>query len=221
LIFLSMVLLIGWIAISLDPNVDGRLDWAQSSGHSLLMEEMFVLFAAGIGATFSILFQVNRLVVCRTYDLRYDSTFWTRLVLGIVAGMLLAFLIPLDTTSELQKLTKPTLAMLGGFSVTVVYRILQRLVAAVEALVRGDTQDIIEAQSAVARSNAEAALADERIRLSSSLIRLRAMLESHEGLGEIQDSVDTLIRQCLQQDQAPTRGAASAPGRSAPDPLDG
>jgi hypothetical protein len=49
-----------------------------------------------------------------------------------------AALIPMGDAGELSK---PLLALLGGFSASVLYRILERLVQTVESLVRGETHE--------------------------------------------------------------------------------
>ena len=197
--FAALVFLIGWICISLSPHVDGTLDWSQESGFQLFLEESFILFAAGIGACFSILFQVNRFVVRGTYDPKYDSTYWTRLVLGIVAGMILALMIPLDTSGSLKTLTKPTLAILGGFSVTVVHRILTRLVAAVESLVKGDTSEIIESQIKASQAESDAAQTEDRMRLSTSLMSLREKVDSGQDKEDIKSKIDQILGEIMPQ----------------------
>jgi hypothetical protein len=193
----AFLFLIGWVFISLSPMIDGTLDWEHEKGIRLLLEELFILFAAGIGACFSILFQVNRFVVRGTYDPKYDSTYWTRLVLGLVAGMILAFMIPLNPSGSLKALTKPTLALLGGFSVTVVYRIMMRLVAAVESLVRGDTADIIEAQVKAAQAESDAAQTEDRMRLSTSLMGLREKIDSDQNKDDLKTTVDQILNQLM------------------------
>lgn len=181
MMLVAAIFLVAWIGISLSDQVDGTMDWANEHGLKLLLEELFILFAAGIGATFTILFQVNRFVINGTYDPKYDSTYWTRLVLGIVAGMILAFLIPLDSTGTLKEMTKPTLAMLGGFSVTVVHRILVRIVAAIESLVRGEARDMLAAREQMFKAKAEESKITARVKMASELMKLK------NQLGEVQD----------------------------------
>jgi hypothetical protein len=52
-----------------------------------------------------------------------------------MAGLILASLIPLDPAA-LNGLGKPTLSLLGGFSASLVYRILNLLVGMVEDIVK-------------------------------------------------------------------------------------
>lgn len=62
------------------------------------------------------------------------SSDWVRFNLGLIAGMVLAVLVPIDTGSKTFE--RPLLALLGGFSASVVYRILQRLVDTLESSCR-------------------------------------------------------------------------------------
>ena len=62
------------------------------------------------------------------------------------AGFTLSELIDVHSTPTIPgngDLTRPVLAMIGGFSATVVYRILSRLTETVEMLFQGDAVNII------------------------------------------------------------------------------
>lgn len=101
----------------------------------LLVVITFLLSAAGIGASFQALFTAQRYVEQACYEPRYDASYWIRIVLGLVAGLLLSVLIPVEVQSTSSgAFAKPVLALLGGFSATLVYRILQRLVDTVDGL---------------------------------------------------------------------------------------
>lgn len=123
------------------------------SGSTLLVILGFYMSAAGLGACFNSLFMAYSYVSQRTYDPRYDSSYWIRLALGVIAGLMLAQLIPIEG-SDLSKsgadLTKPLLALLGGFSASLVYTILDRLVDTLESLFRNGPKKIA-AVTAVAR----------------------------------------------------------------------
>ena len=95
----------------------------------------FLLSAAGIGGTFQALFTAQRYVADASYDPRFDGSYWILIALGLVAGLLLSVLVPVSMESaESPTLAKPVLALLGGFSSGLVYRILQRLVDTIESL---------------------------------------------------------------------------------------
>ena len=62
-------------------------EWLVLSGHVLLYNLLFLIAAAGLGASFQALFQANRYVVAGTFDPKYESSYWIRFVLGLIAGL--------------------------------------------------------------------------------------------------------------------------------------
>lgn len=139
MLIVVIVLLVAFVLLATSPDVNhGSGDIFTSSGLPLLLNELFLLTAGGLGAAFSSLFTASRYIKAGTYDPKHESTYWLRLILGLMAGLLLPALIPMGDAGELSK---PLLALLGGFSASVLYRILERLVQTVESLVRGETHD--------------------------------------------------------------------------------
>ena len=137
LMLAAILLTAMFVAISVSPvlnkeNMAGDLYTLMGQDHIVVMA--FLLSAAGIGAAFQALFTAQRYVASATYEPRYDSSYWIRIVLGFVSGLLLAVLIPLHLEGDSSMLAKPVLALLGGFSAGLVYRILQRMVDAVESM---------------------------------------------------------------------------------------
>lgn len=68
------------------------------------------------------------------FRLKFTSSYWTRFVLGLIAGLVLSELVPIGGEGW-KELTKPTLAILGGFSVDIVHKVLARIVNTVEILI--------------------------------------------------------------------------------------
>lgn len=179
--FLSVAV---FIASSLSAKVShDSKDVLDSSGLDLLVNEVFWLASAGVGASFAMLFQVNEFVVNRSYDSRYESSYWIKFLIGVIAGFILVALIPLDGleggaegANAAQALARPTLAMLGGFSASAVYRILTRLMNTVESLFRADPREeaALREQAAGARAAEDAALA--RLGMASRLVELRQQI---------------------------------------------
>jgi hypothetical protein len=95
----------------------------------------FRLTAAAVGACFANLFRAYRYVSAGTYDPKLDMSYWMRLILGLIAGYILAELISLDFDTMLGR---PLLAILGGFSASAVFKFLERLVQSVETIVSAD-----------------------------------------------------------------------------------
>jgi hypothetical protein len=121
------------------------------NGLALLEVLVFLMSAAGMGACFHALFVAHTYIGDGTYDPRYDSSYWTRIGLGVIAGLIMSQLIPIGPDAEAAAagvagagagdgapvMSKPILALLGGFSATMVYTVLERLVETVESLFKG------------------------------------------------------------------------------------
>ncbi|SPK71559.1 conserved membrane protein of unknown function [Cupriavidus taiwanensis] len=112
-----------------------------SSGRTLLFNMLFLLFCAGLGASFASLFQVHGYIARGTYDPKYDAAYAAQLILGVMSGLILVEMLPpqLFDSAGMRSFGKPALSMLGGFSATAVHRLLQRIVEIVETAVRGST----------------------------------------------------------------------------------
>jgi hypothetical protein len=136
LMVIAFISLIGFITIALSPDVSASGgDIFNSDGIPLLINMMFFVFSASLGACFSALFQANNYIVAGTFDPKYEPSYWIRLLVGIMAGLILASLIPIEP-SALNGLGHPTLSLLGGFSASLVYRILNLLVGVIEDIVK-------------------------------------------------------------------------------------
>ncbi len=183
LMALAALSMFGFGLVSLSENVDGSgFNLLQNSGLSLFLSEIFLLSAASIGASFANLFQAQRYIKDGTFDPKYESSYWVRYVLGLMAGTILALLIPVEALaggqgdSIIDQLGKPILALLGGFAAAAVYRILHRMVAALESLVSGDTHDQVAAEEQAAKSRLAERQTQDRMNLSLQLIALEEKL---------------------------------------------
>lgn len=67
-----------------------------SSGSTLLWNTLFLLFCAGLGASFATLFHAHRYVANSTYDPKFDASYGARLILGVIAGLILVEMLPAD-----------------------------------------------------------------------------------------------------------------------------
>ena len=210
----AIVFLIAVIATGLSPDVSiENIDrgFLQSDGTRLLWNTLFLLFCAGLGASFATLFQAHRYVAASTYDPKYDASYGARLILGVIAGLILVELLPahLFDQGSMHTFGKPALAMLGGFSATAVHRLLQRLVDALETLVRGDRA-----------ADADATLQTYRARAASE--RTQWQSEFAARLIDLQQSLDTaaspdVVRQRLAEF---TRAMLAAADPTAPPPAE-
>ena len=109
----------------------------------------------------------------RTFDPKYNSAYLARFVIGMVAGVILAFVVPSmlglsqksGVGADAIKLLSPAvIGILGGFSAEAVQQILQRFVEVLLSLVRGDNSTQVQAKADAQQS---AKFADVRDKLDA------------------------------------------------------
>ena len=187
-----LILLVAFILLASSDHVNQSSgDIFTSAGLDLLINELFFLAAGGLGAAFSALFTAYRYISEGTYDPKYESTYWLRFILGLMAGLLLAALVPLG--GEADTFTKPLLALLGGFSASVLYRILERLVSSVESLVRGDSRELRAAEREVIAARAREQAGLDRFELAGHLRRLEHQAREGTTPGDVADSLRGIL----------------------------
>ncbi|NVK41366.1 MAG: hypothetical protein HWE39_08985 [Oceanospirillaceae bacterium] len=216
----TILFLATFIATSTCEEVTGNVNVSVEHGKILFLNELFLLAAAGLGACFAALYQANRYIAEGTFDPKYEASYWIRIFMGVIAGLLLAVLLPLDSLTDLQmggsqafgadsdstgqgetakalNLAMPTLAMLGGFSATVVYRMLNRVVEALETLVRGDTRDILNAREQAAQARLAEQVTQSRMQLATRLVSLQQQLGAGTGAEEVSQKLSGLLEELL------------------------
>src|SRR5215813_12632261 len=109
----SMLFLLGFILIRVLPYINALLVAGNpAAGWPLLLEDLYYITAAGMGASFAVLYEVNRHTLQAAFDPIYEPVYWTRFALGLIAGLLLAELVPVDTSQAIyHAVSKPTLAL--------------------------------------------------------------------------------------------------------------
>lgn len=187
-------------------------DILTTHGASALVNEIFFLAAGGIGAAFAALFRAYVYIAEGTYDPKYESSYWIRFILGLMAGVLLPALVPLGTTSS--AVTRPALALVGGFSAALVYRILQRLVDVVGSIFQDGNQPLPQVADPLALPGGA-----ERLALVSELTKLGEQLKAGGASGGAAVAVQRLLKTLvpeqdgdlelgdLQPDQQPPQAA--------------
>ncbi len=213
----TIISLLALIGTSLSPRVNNEtmmLSMLQGSGWPQVERLAFLLAAAGVGGSFYALFKMSGYIKEGTFDMKYAATYWSRFVLGLVSGVLLSELfvvfiedIPVTantpTDSDAEPLTsapyliKPILAILGGFSANLVYRILNRLIDAVESLFKGSTDEQLshkQTESALANLATENRLRTES---ASNLLALKQQLMEHDVPQSILEEVDKTITRAM------------------------
>ena len=101
--------------------------------------------------------------------------------------------IPVSSGNSSTPVTRPLLALLGGFSAAVLYRILQRLVQMVEALAEGDSKPVQQARTEAVTSRALAQVGEERLALVGELVHLRDELKAGTSPEQTQATVEKLL----------------------------
>lgn len=156
-------------------------DLYEMHGTQLLLMLLFFLSAAGLGACFHALFTVYRYVSTCTYDPRHNASYWIRIGLGLIAGLVLTEIVPFDPESGMHVITRPLLALLGGFSASLFYRILARLVDTVESLFKGDAGDAAILRDQQVHSQASQEVERSRLSTAGQLVALRDELAKGAG----------------------------------------
>ena len=147
---ISLVTLLG-IALSGSVNAENVTKGLLNLyGYDLFVVEIFLAAAAGVGASLANLKILDRYISTCTYNERFDGSYWTRLVMGMISGILLSQVLygaiasttpqaPANSQNEiLVGLGPPVLAVLGGFSAELVHHILTRLINAVRNVFGND-----------------------------------------------------------------------------------
>ncbi len=201
LMLAAILSLIAFVLLSLSPDVNTRGGGIlESSGLPLLYNELFYLSAAGLGASFNALFTANRHITEGTFDPKYESSYWIRFALGLIAGIILAEIITLISDISFTGLAKPALAMVGGFSAAVVYRILNRLVETVDSLFRGETRDLIASSELAAKTRYEEQLSQSRLKTASNLMRLQQQLDSGANPEQLKQNLKRILGELMPAD---------------------
>lgn len=223
----TIISLVALILISLSPHVNAssiELSMLQGEGWDQVQRLAFLLAAASVGASFYALFKMNSYIKKGTFDMKFAATYWSRYVLGLVAGILLSELfIVLISTSDTTNTTlqqsrglsedsllntarfllKPILAILGGFSANLVYRILNRFIEGIESIFRGSVEDAVNMAEQAVLVQAQEMESNLRANTAQSLIALKNELVntdiSKATLAKMDTTISALIQVPLSQ----------------------
>jgi hypothetical protein len=174
----SICCLLLFIGLSLINYVNdpAESDIFNSEGLPLLLNELFFMAAAGLGASFAALFEASRYIGCCSFEAKFEATYWIKFFLGLIAGLILVTLIPINASGGTPEVARPTLAMLGGFSATAVHRMISRMVETIESLVRGDTKALLASQESATKARALEEVTQSRMKLAAKLMSLQQKL---------------------------------------------
>lgn len=203
LLIIAGVSLAAVLLIGISPLVDSDPtsgDPLLSSGWPLLVNQAYFLFAALLGASFHALFTVKKYVTDGNYDPTYRSTYYIRLFLGMMAGLIMSSLVEIDIENSMRGVGRPLIALLGGFSSSAIYRILQRLVMVLETTVVGSEATKSDAKGKPRDPTQEAETDAERATVASNLVKIQSLAASGASAAQMQAALSRLAADVLQGD---------------------
>lgn len=203
LMYVAIASLIAFVGLTLSPYIhdprNGNI--YTSSSWPLLVNELFYLCAAAMGASFANLFEAITQVLRARFDPLTEYFYWMRFLLGLIAGLLLATLFeaniePSQTTDATHRLGAAGLALAGGFSANVLYRVLTRVTESVELLLVGRVGAQVPESWRTAATQTEQRTAQDRLGLARGVVELRNQLGGdipEEARARIDAFVDHLL----------------------------
>ncbi|MCA6115489.1 hypothetical protein J6524_11370 [Bradyrhizobium sp. WSM 1738] len=117
--------------------VDGSVLVAQQSVNALISKYLLPVFAALLGVTVYILRSTSAEIKSLSFRTYESGVYSNRLALGVVGGIAISWFSVTDTTGIVGSITPSALAFLVGYSVEVLYNILDSLVKALGANEKG------------------------------------------------------------------------------------
>jgi hypothetical protein len=206
MMYISFLSLAGMFGVSVSPEVNGdpnNFSLLHNNGYSLLLNELFLLFAASLGASFNALFVADKYAREGIWNPSYETSYWIRYILGLLSGAMLATLIPIEEintstrSGSLNGFGGPILAVVGGFSSNVVYHIFSRMTETLESLVSGGVKEKIAIQERTSKAHIAEQTARERMLISARLMKLQTQIGSNTDPSMMRQELDRLHRELL------------------------
>jgi hypothetical protein len=120
-----------------------------------------------------------------------------------------------EATSRLHFMAA-TLALTGGFSSSVVQRIIQRMIETLEAIMKGGAEQNLQALEQLSKQRLEEELAKDRVRTQSMLVDMQRRLAAGESTEALREAIAKAIRAILSNQAPSPEPDAEAPERAAP-----
>ena len=202
--FLTSFILIGQLDIVNLPNLQKGI--LSSSGLEAIAVLGYLVSCAGLGACFTSLYRLREYITDVNYDPRYNSTYWASILLGIIAGLFISELLYASlmnqdasgstSSSPMADLGKPALALLGGFSANMVYKMLQRIVDAIGSIFKGDQKAITKARRVAELSELKQKQDQVQMAVANRLVALSELMESQpdKARSEMKDAISELLK---------------------------
>jgi len=202
-----------FIALSLSHYLKDPMygDFFTSSGFPLLINEFFFISSAAVGASFSNLFQIDRELTAGTFIPKNQSSYWVQFILGIVAGLLLSTILNVQSVTPTTakgvgrvSFEAATFALMGGFSSSIVQRIVQRIIEALESVLRGSAEQEVQARERANRLRLEETLAKNRMRTTLMLVDMQRRLAGGESPETLLARVEQASRSIISNEELPS-----------------
>ncbi len=193
---LSLITLISLSLSSYINNDNMVASMFDMEGTRLLYVQAILLASAAIGASFSALFKANSYVTAGCFDAKYESSYWVRFVVGLISGIILTQLIPinLDAVAKTAEQStgmgggmshaalKITMALVGGFSANLVYTILDRIVATAQSFISPEQPEDLETVKQSLLNQFKAEKLEYEARLSHELMAIQQQVASSPSM---------------------------------------
>lgn len=185
LLFLTMFIVIGQMEMVNQQNLTAGI--LGNQGLVAIVILFYLVSCAGLGACFTSLYRLKEFLTEANYDARYNSTYWASILLGVIAGLFISELLyatlfsasaSSDSPNTITNMGKPALALLGGFSANMVYKMLQRIVESIESLFRGDQTAIGKAKHAKGLAELQNKQDEMQMDVANRLLVVNNLLES-------------------------------------------
>jgi hypothetical protein len=205
LMIAGLISLIMFIGLVLFPEVNSAGGSIfKSNGLALLLNLLFYISAAGLGASFSALYKANSYITNGTFDPTYQASYWIRFFLGLISGLILAVLVSeeaFDAANAEGKffedgIVRPLLAILGGFSADLAYTVLNRLVETFESLFRGSTKTLVNNQVSEEKKKLDKEMRQKEMKSVGDLICLQQQVNSSDPKA-ISAAINNILRNIM------------------------
>jgi hypothetical protein len=210
LMMASLISLFMFVVLMASPYIDSDKladDVLTAEGFDQFARLFFYISAAGLGASFAALYQANSYISKGTYDPSYQSSYWIRFSLGIIAGLLLAILISEKAVQGGDMLShgvmRPLLALLGGFSADLLYTFLNRMEETFKSLFESSSQNILDAKTIEGKAKLAGLEVDGRMKLAQNLMQVQQQLGATTDPEEVKQQLNDLLHNLIQPNRLP------------------
>ena len=197
MMLVAIISLFTFIGVVLSPDINHKgTTIFNSQGTPLLINLLFLLSAAGLGASFAALYKANKYITNLTFDPTNQASYWVRFLLGLISGLILALVISGESikTEVLEDgIVRPLLALLGGFSADLAYTFLNRMVETVKSLFQGSSDAIISANTQKEKAKLVSSALNNQMKLAASLMKVQQSIGANSKPEEILAKLNQLF----------------------------